>query len=281
MILIMRFPEGKLKALTLSYDDGVRQDRRLIEILDKHAIKATFNINSGCFEEKSDFEGKSGRMSAQETEKLFKNSSHEVAVHGLDHAYDDLLHNNLMANEIIQDRKNIEQLTGRIVRGMAYPFGTFNDRLVDCLKVCGIAYSRTIISSHKFDMPKEWLRLEPTCHHSDKTLFELCDSFLNLQPRLPQMFYLWGHSYEFDRCVENNNWGIIEKFAEKMGGHEDIWYATNIDIYDYTKAYEALQFSTDQSMVYNPTSTDVWFSLGVWGEVKVHCVKAGKILKIK
>ena len=26
------FPGGKCKALTLSYDDGVRQDRRLVEI---------------------------------------------------------------------------------------------------------------------------------------------------------------------------------------------------------------------------------------------------------
>ena len=29
--LIMRFPKGKAKALTLSYDDGVEQDIRLME----------------------------------------------------------------------------------------------------------------------------------------------------------------------------------------------------------------------------------------------------------
>ena len=43
----MRFPEGRLKAVTFSYDDGVRQDERLIEIFDKYGVKGTFNINSG------------------------------------------------------------------------------------------------------------------------------------------------------------------------------------------------------------------------------------------
>ena len=30
----IRFPEGRLLALTLSYDDGVEQDEQLISILD-------------------------------------------------------------------------------------------------------------------------------------------------------------------------------------------------------------------------------------------------------
>lgn len=281
MILTMRFPNGKAKALTLSYDDGVRQDKKLIKIIDKYGIKGTFNVNSGCFGNNSEREKSDGRMSAEEISELFENSPHEIAVHGLDHGYDDILHNNLMANEIIRDRENIEKTTGRIVRGMAYPFGTFNDKLVDCLKACGIAYSRTVISSEGFGMPKDWLRLETTCHHSNKKLDLLCDKFLEMTPRVPQMFYLWGHSFEFDRNEENNNWEIIEKFSEKMGGHDDIWYATNIEIYDYTKAFEALQFATDQSMVHNPTAIDVWFSLGYWGEINIYCVKAGETLKIK
>lgn len=44
---MIMFPDGKKKALTLSYDDGVEQDRRLVEILNRYGIKATFNINSG------------------------------------------------------------------------------------------------------------------------------------------------------------------------------------------------------------------------------------------
>ena len=37
---------GKNKFITFSYDDGVTQDKQLIEIFNKYNLKATFNINS-------------------------------------------------------------------------------------------------------------------------------------------------------------------------------------------------------------------------------------------
>ena len=45
----MRFPGGTPRALTLSYDDGVQQDLRLIELMNATGLRATFNLNSGCF----------------------------------------------------------------------------------------------------------------------------------------------------------------------------------------------------------------------------------------
>ena len=43
----MRYPLGKTKAVTLSYDDGTRHDIKLIDIMTKYGIKGTFNINTG------------------------------------------------------------------------------------------------------------------------------------------------------------------------------------------------------------------------------------------
>ena len=43
-----------------------------------------------------------------------------------------------------------------------------------------------------------------------------------------------------------------------MGGKEDIWYATNIEIYDYIEAYNRLQWSADMTMVHNPSAISVW-----------------------
>ena len=37
---------GKMKAVTFSYDDGVTQDIRLIDLFNKYSLKATFNIIS-------------------------------------------------------------------------------------------------------------------------------------------------------------------------------------------------------------------------------------------
>ena len=49
MMMYMLFPNAKRKALTFSYDDGVEQDARLMEIFNKHGLKGTFNLNSGLF----------------------------------------------------------------------------------------------------------------------------------------------------------------------------------------------------------------------------------------
>ena len=70
------------------------------------------------------------------------------------------------------------------------------------------------------------------------------------------MFYLWGHAYEFE---EHDNWNVIEEFAKKVSDKDDIWYATNIEIYDYVHAFNELRFNTDMTMCYNPTVTDLWF----------------------
>lgn len=47
--MMILYPYGLRKALTLSYDDGVETDIELIRILDEYGILATFNLNSGCF----------------------------------------------------------------------------------------------------------------------------------------------------------------------------------------------------------------------------------------
>ena len=44
--VFMRFPGGAYKVVTLSYDDNVEEDVRLVEIMKKHGLKGTFNLNS-------------------------------------------------------------------------------------------------------------------------------------------------------------------------------------------------------------------------------------------
>jgi peptidoglycan/xylan/chitin deacetylase (PgdA/CDA1 family) len=259
--IFMRFPKGKAKALTLSYDDGVQQDMRLISILNKHGLKCTFNINTGLFSpEGTQFpEGQiHRRMTEKEAVALYKDSGHEIAVHALTHPFLEQLPTNIVMNEILEDRKNLERLFGTITRGMAYPFGTYSDEVVAVLKSAGIAYARTVHSTESFQLPTDWLRLPATCHHDNPNLIKLTNQFISETPwNAPWLFYLWGHSYEFE---EKNNWNVIEEFSEKVGGREDIWYATNIEVYDYIQAYKQLIFSVDSSMVHNPTATVLYFN---------------------
>lgn len=253
----LRFPKWKEKALTLSYDDGVIFDRKLIEIMNRYSLKGTFNINSGLFDS-----GKR-RLNKDEAYELYSKSGQEVAIHGEKHLF---LTNTTLADgiaEIYNDKKNLEKMFGKIIRGMAYANGNYSDEIINYLSKLGICYSRTCIATGGFDIPKDWLKLPTTCHHTDPKLMEYTDRFLEVQPskqniKNPLLFYLWGHSYEFN---DGGNWNIIEDFAKKTGNRDDIWYATNIEMYDYIQAYNNLIFSADCSIVYNPSIIRVFVEI--------------------
>lgn len=259
-IIFLRYPKGLTKALTLSYDDGVEQDIRLIEIMRKHGLKGTFNINSELYAPEGNVWPKGAihrRMTRSQILNAYTGSGMEVAVHTATHPRLDCIPLNLCTSEIMRDRQNLEKDFGVIVRGSAYPHGTYNDDVVESMRQCGIVYARTTVSTEKFDIPSDWLRLPATCHHKNPRLMELAKAFAeSTSRRYPMLFYLWGHAYEFD---EQNNWHVIEQFAEYIGNRADIWYATNIEIYDYVSAFRQLIFSMDQKKVFNPTAIEVFF----------------------
>ena len=105
--MFFRFPNGLGKAITLSYDDAVEQDVRLVEILDKYGVRCTFNINSGCYPP----EGTTypagqihRRMSESQVKALYSNPNHEVAAHCLTHASLVELTSSQIAREVLADR---------------------------------------------------------------------------------------------------------------------------------------------------------------------------------
>lgn len=251
----MRFPEGRTKALTLSYDDGSIYDLRLVDIMVKYGLKGTFNINSGLFA--SEEESNQWRLTKKQCVELYKSNNMEVAVHGLTHPFLDQLPASAQKYEIMQDRLNLEGEFGSVIRGLAYPYGTFNEQTIAVLKECGIAYARTVVSTGRFDIPDKWLCMPATCHHNDPRLFDLVDEFLDddMYGR-PKLFYLWGHSYEF---ADDNNWDLMESFAKRIGNRDGIWYATNMEVYEYVEAYRNLVVSLDGKSVYNPSCLPIWF----------------------
>ncbi|MDR2537003.1 MAG: polysaccharide deacetylase family protein [Treponema sp.] len=224
------YPNGTMKALTLSYDDGVEQDKRLVEILNKYHIRATFNLNSGIQTGASKWESHGcpiRRMNIAGLPALF--AGHEVAVHSLTHPHLQELDADTVRNELEQDKLNLERIFQTPVHGMAYPYGTFNQSVIDIAKACGLRYSRGVLSTHSFDLPADLLAYQPTCHHKDPLLLQLAQSFLDMeQPATPQVFYLWGHSYEFD---VDDNWHIIEDFCKLVAGRDDIFYASNAEAF--------------------------------------------------
>lgn len=266
MNVYLLFPDGKPKALTFSYDDGVRDDIRLVDIFKSHGLFGTFNVNSG------QFGARDSLLTADEVKNLYLPAGQELACHALTHPWLEKLPDDMALFEVLEDRKRLEALSGEIIRGMAYPYGTYSERTVELLGAAGIAYCRTTVSTNDFRLPADWLKLTATCHHNGEKLFEHAEKFVNATPSDHEhgwLFYVWGHSYEFPR---DNNWDRIEKFAEQVSGKADVWYATNMQIYTYITAFRALQFSLNGGRVYNPSATPVWFSCAG----KTYCVAAGE-----
>ncbi len=222
---------GKMKALTFSYDDGVTQDRRLIEIFNRYGLKATFNLNSCLLGKSGELEFGEKRIShnklrADEVKEAYR--GHEVAAHTLTHVMLTLQDDAEVVRQVGEDEKNLESITGGEVVGMAYPCSgaSYDDRTARLIgENTGIRYARTNKSNFSFDLQKNLLLFAPTVHHTDfEKMFELGERFLNAEPDKPQLFYIWGHSYEFD---VDDSWDLFENFCKKISGHSDIFYGTN------------------------------------------------------
>lgn len=244
------FPEWRDKVLTFSYDDAQIYDRRLVSIFNQYDMKATFHINSGRLD-------RDGHITASEVRELYAN--HEVACHAVNHPHFNQLSQAQTVEELYWDRRALEECCGRIVRGFSYPYGEYNERLVKTAAGLGIVYSRTVENTMNLDLPSDFMRWNPTCHHDDVT-----DAFLEdfLNPpghRGLALLYIWGHSFEFER---NDNWEHIAHICNRLQGRQDVWYATNIEIYEYVMAMRSLVISVDGSMLYNPTAVPLYLQLG-------------------
>ncbi len=245
------FPGGKFKVVTLSYDDGTKEDERLVEIFNKYNLKCTFNLNG-----KNIIESGNPKSFFQD---LYR--GHEVACHGLTHPVLTLCPGEQSIQELVDDRKVLEDTMDTIIRGFAYPYGAYNEKVEKLLPMTGLQYARTVNSTNWFGLPSNYTAWHPTCHHKGN-LLELTKQFLELHKTHFSLLYVWGHSYEFEN---DNNWELIEEFSKLVSNNDDIWYATNIEIYDYLEASKQLQFSMNLDRVYNPFSFSIWITVN--GEV--------------
>ena len=225
---------GKMKAVTFSYDDCTVQDVRLVNLFNKYNLKATFNINSELLGKKNELIRKGVRVCHDKNDlKDIKNiySGHEVAVHTLTHPYlQNIEDDNEIIRQIEEDRKNIESIIGEKVVGMAYPGNGNNaDRVAEIIKNhTAIKYARTTNDTLNFDMQDNLYLFNPTVHHDDyDNLFRLGEEIVNMKSDTPKLFYIWGHSFEFDIF---NDWDKFEEFLKLISGREDIFYGTNREV---------------------------------------------------
>ena len=258
----MLFPQGKTKALILSYDDGRSEDRQLVQLMNKYGLIGTFHLNSNKL-------GTNDYLSKAEIKQLF--AGHEVSVHSANHPGLTTLSKIDVVYEVVEDRKALEHLTGYPVRGMAYPFGSYNEFVVDAINGLGIEYARTVEDSYGFKIPDNFLKWHPTVHQFAKAYWEpnnperdkkeldrfyqlICD--FKSQKELA-VLDIWGHSWEMGK--DPVKWDETEKFFKLLANDPSVHYTAQIDLVDYIGAFRNLKFSVEKNMVFNPNSITVFF----------------------
>ncbi len=275
----MLFPQGKTKALILSFDDGRAEDRQLVQLMNKYGLVGTFHLNSNKL-------STNGYLDKAEIKSLFK--GHEVSVHSFNHPSLSRLSKIDIVYEIVEDRKELERLMGYPVRGMAYPFGNTNEQVIDAIKGLGIEYARTVGDTYNFSVPTDFLKWQPTIHLFGKTnyipndtandrkelaqFYKLIDDFINTKELV--LLDVWGHSWEMGNT--QTKWDETERCFKLLANNSAIYYAKQIELVDYIQAFNNLKFSVEKTMVYNPSAITVFFKKNE----KVYSVAGGMTINV-
>jgi peptidoglycan/xylan/chitin deacetylase (PgdA/CDA1 family) len=252
---ICLFPGGKRIAVTTSFDDGHVHDRHLVEAFNEWGLKGTFNLNSGRL-------GKNGRkapdgsrecLDQSEVAELFR--GHEVAVHTVSHPFLNRLDPSQIISEVMDDRKALEDIVGYPVRGMAYPFGAYDARVIEILRCLGIAYCRTTQKSTSCFPPDDALRWATSGHQYDEgpTIPEQFEKLYE-KSSYSGVFFPWGHGFEFH---DRNDWSALDRIYKPLSGKPDVWYCTNIELFNYEAARQRMVIAANRSTAYNPSAQTV------------------------
>ena len=224
---------GKKKAVTFSYDDGVTQDQRLIDLFNKYGLKATFNLNSDLLGQPGSLlrEGVTvAHVKPRPEEIRGIYAGHEIAAHTLTHPMLPHHPDEEVVRQVEEDRLRLSDLAGYEVVGFAYPGGgiNFNTRVASLIQNhTGVQYARTTVSSFSFAEQEDLYVFRPTVypHREWDEMERLADEFL--AGDVEGVFYIWGHAYEFDI---KNEWARFEAFLRRISGQKDVFYGTNREV---------------------------------------------------
>ena len=264
------YPGGKYKALTMRYDDGTANDRRLLEIFNRYGIRGTFYLIPTYLNRGGD------SITDEEVPALY--AGHEVGNHTYSHQRPSDLSVPALEQEVESGKIYLERITGETVRGFAYPyseFGTDKEAFIQSLKNTGHTYAVTGTGSRTFELPdlSKPYEIPFTIRHREN-LMDMAQQYLALAQKKRSLFFVMGHAHEFEN---ENNWELIEEFSSVMSGKQDIWYATNGEVFGYLMAQERTAVpQTGSSLTTNHTAQTLWYQVGE----RLVEVRPGDTLKI-
>ncbi len=253
-------PDFKKKVVTFSFDDGTYQDIEMINLLDVLKMKATFNLNSALMNDNGTFVMDNWlvnyRIPKKNVKRIYQN--HEIAAHSSHHCDFKEDSEEYLKMEIDDDIRSLKKLSKKNVIGFAYPFGIYNQHVIERLKSQNILYARSTKSTFNFNLPKDWYTYGGTCTLSDAIFPTLIRRWLKLKPKSIKIFYIWGHCYELDMYHEHEK---ITRLFTKLAHQQDTWYATNGELFSYLKAFEQLSYCKEKHQFINRSNIDLYIQI--------------------
>lgn len=251
------FPQGKRKAFNVTYDDGVLQDVRFVNLLNQNGLKGTFNLNSALLENEFEWTHESGfvvkRLNAETAVSLY--AGHEIASHTLTHPYMFCLTKEEILYELYQDKANLEKLFSKEIKGFAVPFDFYSELIESCVKECGFAYARISEENYSFNPQNDFYHWRATVFHCHAGLEDLAHRFVETDAELA-VFQIVGHTYDLD--VEDK-WDLMEDIFEMISKQKEILPMTTIELIDYLKAMDKAEI-TDR-YIQNNSDANLWFAV--------------------
>lgn len=190
-----------------SWDDGVINDLRLVEILRKYGVPATFNLNPSLHKNQRHsyctYGGKPvWRFSKFELPAVYE--GFEIANHSATHCVlTDNMSTMQLWYEITNSRLILQDWFSKQISGFCYPFGKLSFKIKYLVKSSGHTYARTTCNTKKLRIFDPY-ELNITCNFCAPNFWDIYE-----QTKLADngSFLFWGHSYEI---INNQMWSELE-----------------------------------------------------------------------
>lgn len=263
------YPQGKPKAFNITYDDGVLQDVRFVNLLNQYGLKGTFNLNTKLMEDEFEWTHSTGRvikrLSRETAVKLYE--GHEIASHTLTHPNLQHLSREEMIYELSEDKKRLEEWFGCEVKGFAVPFDYYDELGEECVKACGFQYARISKLSNSYKPWEDFYNWRAGMYHVIPEFPSFVEGFFEAKEELA-FCQIVGHSYDLDT---RDMWEQMEAILKRVSEDDSILPMTHGEVVGYLRALQEAQV-TDYGIA-NHSEQELWFEV----DEGIISVKPGEI----
>lgn len=206
--------------ISLSFDDGCALDMKLVKLLQKHGLTATFYVPA-MWESYNRMKGWEP-LSKDQVQYLADNF--EIGSHTITHPLLTRIPWGAAEYEIKESKKMLEEMFGVKVNRFCYPRGYGTDQIRDIVRQ-HYAYGRnTIVGSTDFPDDPVWentsvhLACQRREYGNDDWYTYAMKMLRSFRRKKNGYFHAWGHSHEIEKL---GAWNAIDRFFAEVKGVMD------------------------------------------------------------